>query len=213
MVSSRKSSGKGSKDSAAAAEGPSSLPAAAGKKAPVARRVNPVHVTAGAAYDRSDSGERRDSGRASPMEAGLPSPQQQQQQQQQPSAQPPPSGRGRDAGGRAAAGRRPWWRAVPGLPYFLLALSLLGAFLLGAKLGSVPMQQLGDLYGSAPGGTQQQRQRRQQQPGEKVAAEASGPFPRGCKWREVYNKVRALAAAAAVRGAAGCSACIAGPAC
>jgi hypothetical protein len=71
---------------------------------------------------------------------------------------------------------------VPGLPYLLLGVSLLGAFLLGAKLGTIPMQQPG-----LDDGPQQQSSGKSVQ--EMEAGPSGGPFPRGCKWREVYPKV------------------------
>jgi hypothetical protein len=106
---------------------------------------------------------------------------------------PGESGRPRHAASSsrmARVGRRgPWWRAVPGLPYLLLGVSLLGAFLLGARLGTIPMQQPGmegseqqQQHGSGSGGSSSEQ--------ELVTGPSGGPFPKGCKWREVYTKVR-----------------------
>lgn len=123
------------------------------------------------------------------MEAGLPVP----PPLLKPLATRPPAGGSKGS-------RRPWWRALPGLPYVLLALSLLGAFLLGAKLSSVPLRQP-DTFSSRGEQQQQQQQGSGSSSGsgaeERVVAEANGLFPRGCKWREVYNKV-------GCRGWAGC---------
>lgn len=131
-----------------------------------------------------------------------------------PADTPPEAGRrqhGRQARPKAAAGGGAWWAARPWLPYALVALSLLGAFFLGAKLGTIPEMQQLQLGGQVSSGRQQRQQQQleqQEQRGDKVTAEANGVFPQGCKWREVYYKVRRAA-----RGAAGGPAPCRRPAC
>lgn len=82
-----------------------------------------------------------------------------------------------------SARRHPWWQLSNRIHYFLLAISLLAAFLLGAKIGNLPLQSAFDLQNQSFGTSHT----RQFAPA-KVTSEANGIFPVGCKWREVVNQ-------------------------